>query len=385
MADACYYYGDHVPNFAQLKRTDPARVLPGYDYDVVTEEVMLTRMSVRDGALVLPDGMSYRVLVLPDRPGISLPVLRKLKALVKAGATVIGPKPSQTYWLTGYPKCDAAVARLGGRAVGGDARARATRMRQRSVGKGRVISGQTAREVLAGGRGDARFRIQPAVRQPRPGDAQPPSVLDYIHRADWRDATFIRGQPVQPLGGGGLHIPRGRQGAGALGPGERASAASASVYTRQEAEPRCRSVCALRLAVCRLPQAVACSPRGHGAAQFPDSNPRTGNHRPLDGPVRSRSGAGRSRRLIRCSCQTGRSGRRRHQVLLGHSDLRKSFDLPESCAAAGQRLVLDLGEVRELAEVRLNGKNLGIFWAVPFRVDITERSSPGATSWRSRS
>ncbi len=39
VADVCYYYGDHVPNFAQLKRSDPARVLPGYDYDVITEEV----------------------------------------------------------------------------------------------------------------------------------------------------------------------------------------------------------------------------------------------------------------------------------------------------------------------------------------------------------
>ena len=45
VADACYYYGDHVPNFAQLKRSDPAHVLPGYDYDVVTEEVVLERMS----------------------------------------------------------------------------------------------------------------------------------------------------------------------------------------------------------------------------------------------------------------------------------------------------------------------------------------------------
>ena len=112
VADACYYYGDHVPNFAQLKRSDPARVLPGYDYDVVTEEAILTRMSVRDGRIVLPDGMSYRMLVLPDRPGISLPVLRKLERLVKAGATVIGPRPSQTYSLTGYPKSEAAVSRL---------------------------------------------------------------------------------------------------------------------------------------------------------------------------------------------------------------------------------------------------------------------------------
>ena len=123
VADACYYYGDHVPNFAQLKRTDPARVLPGYDYDIVTEEVILERMSVRDGRIVLPDGMSYRVLVLPDRPGISLPVLRKLEQLVKAGATVIGPRPSQTYSLTGYPKSEEDVARLADELWGGATRA----------------------------------------------------------------------------------------------------------------------------------------------------------------------------------------------------------------------------------------------------------------------
>jgi hypothetical protein len=153
VADACYYYGDHVPNFAQLKRSDPARVLPGYDYDVATEEVLLTRMSVRGGRIVLPDGMSYRVLVLPDRTGISLPVLRKLKELVKAGATVIGPKPIQTYSLTVYPHCDTEVARLAKELWG---KASSASPVQRSFGKGRVIHGITARSV-AGRRREARL------------------------------------------------------------------------------------------------------------------------------------------------------------------------------------------------------------------------------------
>ena len=66
VADACVYYGDHVPNFAQL-HSDPAGLGAGYDYDVVTEEVVVSRLAVKDGRLVLPDGMSYRVLVLPGR------------------------------------------------------------------------------------------------------------------------------------------------------------------------------------------------------------------------------------------------------------------------------------------------------------------------------
>jgi len=146
VADACYYYGDHVPNFAQVKRTDPAKVLPGYDYDVVTEEVILQRMSVRDGRIVLPDGMSYRVLVLPNRPGISLPVLGKLEQLVKAGATVIGPRPSQTYSLTGYPKSEGEVSSLVAELWGEHSGSAASALNH--VGKGRVICGQTARELL---------------------------------------------------------------------------------------------------------------------------------------------------------------------------------------------------------------------------------------------
>jgi hypothetical protein len=111
-ADVCYYYGDHVPNFAQLKRSDPAHVLPGYDYDVITEEALLTRLSVKHGRLVLPDGVRYRLLVLPDRTIISLPALRQLKQFVADGATILGPKPTQASGLKDFPRCDADVAKL---------------------------------------------------------------------------------------------------------------------------------------------------------------------------------------------------------------------------------------------------------------------------------
>ncbi|MEY4918714.1 MAG: hypothetical protein RL616_2627, partial [Verrucomicrobiota bacterium] len=55
-ADVLYFYGDHVPNFTQHKRTDPARVGAGYDYDVITAEALIERASVKDGKIFLPDG-----------------------------------------------------------------------------------------------------------------------------------------------------------------------------------------------------------------------------------------------------------------------------------------------------------------------------------------
>jgi hypothetical protein len=60
----------------------------------------------------------------------------------------------------------------------------------------------------------------------------------------------------------------------------------------------------------------------------------------------------------------------------GTATYRKAFDLPEALRRPGQRLTLDLGDVKNLAEVRLNGKNLGILWALPFRMDVTDAIKP---------
>lgn len=92
VGDVCFYYGDNVPNQVPLKHIHE-KLGEGYDYDVCNTEVILERMSTRDGKIYLPDGMSYEVLVLPERTGITPEVLTKLEQLVKEGATIIGPKP----------------------------------------------------------------------------------------------------------------------------------------------------------------------------------------------------------------------------------------------------------------------------------------------------
>jgi hypothetical protein len=52
---------------------------------------------------------------------------------------------------------------------------------------------------------------------------------------------------------------------------------------------------------------------------------------------------------------------------------RTRFDLP---ARSGRRVYLDLGAVKNLAEVRVNGKNLGVLWCAPWRVEITSAVEP---------
>jgi hypothetical protein len=60
----------------------------------------------------------------------------------------------------------------------------------------------------------------------------------------------------------------------------------------------------------------------------------------------------------------------------GAATYTKRFDLARGAAKPGERLYLDLGNVRELASVQLNGKSLGTVWAPPFRVEITDAAKP---------
>jgi hypothetical protein len=61
---------------------------------VINSDIILNRMAVKDGRLVLPDGMSYAMMLLPDQVHMPLEVLKKLGELVKGGATVVGPRPT---------------------------------------------------------------------------------------------------------------------------------------------------------------------------------------------------------------------------------------------------------------------------------------------------
>ena len=100
VADVLYYYGDHIPNIGRFKDDDPAKALPHYDYDLINEDKLMD-LSVKNGKIYLPHGISYQVLALPDHKVMSLKALRKIKELVENGASIIGEKPLTTASLVG--------------------------------------------------------------------------------------------------------------------------------------------------------------------------------------------------------------------------------------------------------------------------------------------
>ena len=143
VADVLYYYGDHVPNIAALKESDPAKAMPGYDYDVTNEDVLL-QLKVAEGKLVVPGGIRYRLLALPDHKVLSLAALQKVDELLRQGATVLGPKPERLVSLVGGKPAQEKFRLLAVQLWGTDL----SESGRKTIGKGRLVWGKTARQFL---------------------------------------------------------------------------------------------------------------------------------------------------------------------------------------------------------------------------------------------
>ncbi|MBN1442129.1 MAG: glycosyl transferase family 2, partial [Planctomycetes bacterium] len=369
VADACFYYGDHAPNFVAPKSADPALGLgPGYDYDVCDAHVLLHRMRVEDGRIVLPDGVSYRLLVLPDRTTMPAGVLRKLKELVEAGATILGPRPLRAAGLEGYPRSDDLVRELAGELWGPSGGESITEHR---LGKGRVIRGRSPRDVLqAEGAGPDFAYAAP--------DGE--TFLDFIHRAlEGVDIYFVANRRNRPEG---------------VACSFRVSGRRPELWDPVTGE--IRPARAFRQAGGRTEVPLRLAPHGSIFVVFRgaiarDAAGRSGRNWPVEGPAHAISGpwavrfdpaAGGPAEAVELEALADwtRHPDPRVRFYSGAAVYAAAFDLPPALRSGGGRIVLDLREVHSIAEVRLNGEDLGVVWTAPWRVDITAPVRPEANT-----
>ena len=117
-----------------------------YSFDNVSPEVVQKRMSVRTEKLVLPDGMSYRILALSSWDAMTPTLLRSIKDLVSKGATVVGSPPTRSPSLSRYPQCDEEVLLLASQLWGAS---HEKGLQRHHFGKGKTISGISAEDWLS--------------------------------------------------------------------------------------------------------------------------------------------------------------------------------------------------------------------------------------------
>ncbi|MBN1387566.1 MAG: hypothetical protein JW965_03920 [Bacteroidales bacterium] len=183
VADVCYFYGDQAPNFFPLFQDVPEKpglkgLSKGYDFDVVNSDVLLNRMSVDNNRIILPDGMSYSLMVLPEQDHMPLDVLKKLERMVMEGATIIGKKPLVVPGLNNNKEETNELSDLAEKMW---AELDGEKFRINHYGEGRVVYGLTPTELLKADNIVEDFSYSESPE------------LDYIHRQFTDgDAYFVR-------------------------------------------------------------------------------------------------------------------------------------------------------------------------------------------------
>ena len=93
-ADVVYFYGEDS-NLTAIFGGKAPDVPAGYGFDYINADALIHELSVRNGQIVTRSGMQYKVLGLdPYSRHMSLPVMRAIHQLVRDGAVVAGPKPT---------------------------------------------------------------------------------------------------------------------------------------------------------------------------------------------------------------------------------------------------------------------------------------------------
>ena len=137
VADAAYFIGEDAPKMTGVQ--DPP--LPaGYSFDYINAEVIENRITIKDGKLMLPDGLSYQILVLPKLETMPPRLLMKIKELVSNGAIVLGPRPKRSPGLEQFPVADEEVRKMASE-LWGDIDE--SKIKMHKYGKGTVIDGMT--------------------------------------------------------------------------------------------------------------------------------------------------------------------------------------------------------------------------------------------------
>jgi hypothetical protein len=175
VADVAYFIGDDAPKMTGARKPE---LPPGRDFDYINGDVIETSLGVSNGVLTLPHGTSYQVLVLPDLETMRPEVLRKIRDLVIAGATVLGTPPSRSPSMQNYPQCDDDVRQLAAELWGG---ANTSQPGERELGSGRIIWKKSLEDVLASLGSVADF--------------QSSTILRFTHRQDGDTDIYFVANP----------------------------------------------------------------------------------------------------------------------------------------------------------------------------------------------
>lgn len=383
VGDVCFYLGERPPVLAPPKYL-VSGLGAGYDCDYANAEVLLTRMSVENGRIVLPDGMSYRMLVLQNCTSpsedisrlvgrfqslhvspvpsteMSVDVARKLRELVFNGATVVGAPPETSGDVINPRESDSEVQKIAAEIWGDlDGKIRT----ERSFGKGRVVWGKTPREVLLSDGIQPDFRFTEQERTPE--------KFDYIHRTtEDAEIYFVINRTNKSESSDFTFRVSGKQPeiwdavTGEMRDAKAFSQADGCTTLPLELDRFGSCFVVFRKSI---GEKVA-GKSGNNFYKLNDLQTLSGAWNVAFDPTWGGPGSIVFPELQSWT-QNSEDGVKYYS---GKATYHKIFDFPEKSKNKEQKLFIDLGDVKNVAQVRLNGKDLGVLWCYPWRLEITD-------------
>jgi hypothetical protein len=346
--DGAYFYGEES-SATGINHARAPRIAEGYNYDFVNSESLLNEFSVQGGRLVTKSDMQYRVLYLGGTSNwMTLPVLNKVRSLVKDGAIVVGLPPTDSPSMSD----NVAAWKAEQREVW------ATGAVQRQVGRGKVYRTLNLDDVLGA------ENIQPDFKYIKPDQD---AIVQFTHRRDGdTDIYFVNNRAD--------HVAYTTADFRVTGKAPEFWTADTgkiqpAPYTIHDGvttvslrmEPRDAFFVVFRQSTASMSREIAA----------PIRTTITNVSGPWQVEFQAGRGAPKSAEFSGLSDWSNNSNLG-IKYFSGVATYTKKIDVPASALTSGARIELDLGKVHEMAEVAVNGKPEGIAWKPPYRVDITD-------------
>ena len=350
-ADVIYFYGEDS-NLTAIFHDKSPDMPPGYGFDYVNADALIHELSVANGRITTPGGATYRLLVLdPYSRHMSLPVLKAIEKLVQSGAAVAGPKPTDDPSLAD----DAAEFHRLNDALFGDGTG------VHSVGKGTVYAGNDAAAALKAMNIPPDFHYTGSENR-----------IEFVHRK---------------LTNGDLYFVDNRSDDSATVQAMfRVTGKTPELWY---AETGMTLPASFTIADGRTTVPLKLEPWGTVFVVFRNSTGETSHNVPamretqlaaVTGPWTVSFppdwGAPPSITLDTLASWSDNSDAG-VKYFSGTGTYTKTIDAQANWFGKGAHVWIDLGDVKNLAEVTVNGKSLGIVWHAPYRVDATAALKPG--------
>lgn len=352
VADVAYFYGEEKPLAEIFDHRQNSDVPAGYGFDYVNPEALFKKLSVRDGKIVTQSGMQYRLLFVPPMvTHMTLAAIHKLEALARAGAVIVARKPVGGL---GMASSDASVAKAVAGLWGTDGAA------VRKVGRGRLYTMATLAEALTA------EGVMPDVQ------ANGAQLLS-VHRtlAD-ADLYFLTNRAATPVTTPVTFRVAGR--APELWSAEDGSMRPLS-YVQDGKVTR------VTLPLDGQGAGFVLFRKPSGVSALTVAAPAIVATRPIAGPwtvtFEAKRGAPPSATFPQLTDWSAHAdpGIR---YFSGAATYSRTVTVEAGDLASGRRIMLDLGSVRELATVTINGSTVGTAWHAPYRLDVTDKLRSGS-------